>query len=95
MAAGPYCTPGSRPAGAEAWVANGAGVLRLAGPQAGPPPDAIRDSGNTLLPWMRRRKATAVVVRPDGFVYAAADTGQQLPPPPVGVLVPNRTEAVA
>jgi 3-(3-hydroxy-phenyl)propionate hydroxylase len=25
------------------------------------------------------------VLRPDGFIYAAADSGQPLPPPPVGL----------
>ena len=32
-------------------------------------------------PLAARKKAAAVVVRPDGFVYAAADSGQPLPPP--------------
>ncbi len=86
---------GEAPSGVQAWAANGAAVVRVTGPQSGPHPGAIRDTGDTLLSWMRRRKATALVVRPDGFVYAAADTGQQLPPPPIGVLVPTRTGAVA
>ena len=48
----------------------------------------------TLMGWLRRKKATAIVMRPDGFVYAAADprnharqpaTGQQPSTIPNGV----------
>ncbi|MFZ1161154.1 MAG: hypothetical protein WAO18_02715, partial [Mycobacterium sp.] len=38
----------------------------------------------TLVRWLHRRKAVAAVLRPDGFVYAAAGSGQPLPPPPAG-----------
>jgi 3-(3-hydroxy-phenyl)propionate hydroxylase len=38
----------------------------------------------SLIDWLRHRKAAAAVLRPDGFIYAAAESGQPLPPPPVG-----------
>jgi 3-(3-hydroxy-phenyl)propionate hydroxylase len=44
----------------------------------------IRDRDGTLIRWLSDRKAAAVVVRPDGFVYAAAEFGQPLPAPPEG-----------
>ncbi len=43
---------------------------------------AIRVSDPTLTRWLRRKKASAVVVRPDGFIYAATESGQALPAPP-------------
>jgi 3-(3-hydroxy-phenyl)propionate hydroxylase len=38
----------------------------------------------SLARWMQRKKAAAAVLRPDGFIYAAAGSGQPLPPPPMG-----------
>lgn len=58
---------GPRPTGAQAWIALGAIAIDITEP--------------TLVGWLRRRGATSVVVRPDGFVYAAADFGQSLPQP--------------
>ena len=48
------------------------------------PADSIRDAEGTLMRWLKQRNATAVVLRPDGFIYAAAKSGKQLPPPPTG-----------
>ncbi|BBX11623.1 MULTISPECIES: bifunctional 3-(3-hydroxy-phenyl)propionate/3-hydroxycinnamic acid hydroxylase [Mycobacteriaceae] len=45
---------------------------------------AIRISEPSLVRWLQQRKAAAAVVRPDGFIYAAAESGQQLPAPPAG-----------
>jgi 3-(3-hydroxy-phenyl)propionate hydroxylase len=59
---------GSLPAGAQAWLASGVTVV------------PVRDS--MLTAWLTRHKATAVIVRPDGFVYAAADSAAPLPLPP-------------
>ena len=47
----------------------------------------------TLIRWLRHKKAAAVVVRPDGFIYAAADSGQPLPAPPA--ITPMRTGVTA
>jgi 3-(3-hydroxy-phenyl)propionate hydroxylase len=75
------------PAGAHAWTAVGVPTLRISEP--------------TLVSWLRRKKAAAVVLRPDGFIYAAAKSGQPLPPPPVGCTFSastsraTRTEATA
>ncbi len=51
----------------------------------------------SLLRWLHRKKAAAAVLRPDGFIYAAAGSGQPLPPPPSGYALSTttRTEANA
>jgi 3-(3-hydroxy-phenyl)propionate hydroxylase len=58
---------------------------------------AIAVTEPSLVEWLRHRKATAVVLRPDGFIYAAAGSGQPLPPPPAGYAfsTSTRTEANA
>jgi 3-(3-hydroxy-phenyl)propionate hydroxylase len=68
-------------AGARAWNAAGVPTLRISEP--------------TLARWLRRKKAAAVVLRPDGFVYAAAQSGQPLPPPPAGCTFSASTRAEA
>ena len=74
---------GESPSGASAWSAIGVPTLRISEP--------------TLVGWLRRKKAAAVVLRPDGFIYAAAKSGQPLPPPPAGCILSasTRTEANA
>lgn len=74
---------GESPAGADAWTAVGVPTLRINEP--------------TLVDWLRRKNAAAVVLRPDGFIYAAAKSGQPLPPPPIGCSfsASTRTEANA
>jgi len=51
----------------------------------------------SLVRWLHKRKAAAAVLRPDGFIYAAAGSGQPLPPPPSGyaLATTTRTEANA
>jgi 3-(3-hydroxy-phenyl)propionate hydroxylase len=61
---------GAMPAGAERWTRLGAFPL------------AVTDGA--LTQWMRAKNAAAIVVRPDGFIYAAASAGRPLPPPPAG-----------
>jgi 3-(3-hydroxy-phenyl)propionate hydroxylase len=72
---------GESPAGAHDWTAVGVPTLRINEP--------------TLVDWLRRKKAATVVLRPDGFIYAAATSGQPLPPPPVDCTftASTRTEA--
>ncbi|MDX1888675.1 bifunctional 3-(3-hydroxy-phenyl)propionate/3-hydroxycinnamic acid hydroxylase [Mycolicibacterium sp. 050158] len=75
---------GALPAGARAWADVGARVIRLTRPHDAIPGDGVRDCGATLLDWMADKNAAALVVRPDGFVYAAATSDDSLPGPPAG-----------
>jgi 3-(3-hydroxy-phenyl)propionate hydroxylase len=59
---------GASPSGAHPWTAMGVPTVHISEP--------------TLIRWLRRKKASAVVVRPDGFIYAASQSGQPLPAPP-------------
>jgi 3-(3-hydroxy-phenyl)propionate hydroxylase len=68
---------GTPPAGADAWTKLGAPTIRITEP--------------TLIRWLQRKNAAAVVVRPDGFIYAAARSGHSLPTPPT--LNPTRIGA--
>jgi 3-(3-hydroxy-phenyl)propionate hydroxylase len=69
-------------------------AIALAGPGDAAGPGAVRDIDGTLIVWLRQKKAAAVVLRPDGFIYAAAESGQRLPAPPAGYeLAPTRTGA--
>ena len=89
---------GAAPAGAERWEKLGA--LSLSVSNREPAARAVRDDEGALIRWLRAKKAAAVVVRPDGFVYAAAASGLPLPPPPPGLAglslaTPIRTGAIA
>jgi 3-(3-hydroxy-phenyl)propionate hydroxylase len=68
---------GESPAGTHAWTAVGIPTVRISEP--------------TVVDWLRRKRAAAVVLRPDGFIYAAAKSGQPLPPPPVGCAFSSAT----
>lgn len=46
----------------------------------------------SLVRWLQRKKATAVVLRPDGFIYAATGSNQPLPPPPTGYTFSTTTK---
>jgi 3-(3-hydroxy-phenyl)propionate hydroxylase len=74
---------GQQPSGIQAWAKLGLPAIQVSEP--------------ALLEWLRRRKATAAVLRPDGFIYAAAGSGDPLPPPPAGQFfsTATRTEASA
>jgi 3-(3-hydroxy-phenyl)propionate hydroxylase len=74
---------GTAPHGSRAWADLGVPTIPIVEP--------------TLVGWLRRRKAAAVVLRPDGFVYAAAGSGESLPSPPTGYTFSGltRTEASA
>jgi 3-(3-hydroxy-phenyl)propionate hydroxylase len=60
---------GEPPAGVGAWTAVGARTIPVDEP--------------SLTRWMRTMRAAAVVVRPDGFIYAAGKSGEPLPAPPL------------
>ncbi len=83
---------GAPPAGSEAWTRLGA--LSMALTTFGPAAGAIRDDDGALTRWLRDKKAAAVVVRPDGFVYAATAAGRRLPPPPAGLTELSRTAPI-
>jgi 3-(3-hydroxy-phenyl)propionate hydroxylase len=72
---------GLEPRGAAAWSALGVPVIDIG--------RRVRDHTGALTDWLRGKHVTAVVVRPDGFVYAGADGGHALPPPPAGLSVPT------
>ncbi len=67
------------PVGAQAWTDLGAPTIQVTEP--------------ALVRWLRRKKAIAVVLRPDGFIYAATQSGQTLPVPPA--VVPSTTGVAA
>ena len=47
----------------------------------------IHDHTGALTAWLRGKNASAVVVRPDGFIYAATDSSLSLPAPPAGLSI--------
>jgi 3-(3-hydroxy-phenyl)propionate hydroxylase len=75
---------GAAPDEADRWKRLGARSLTVT--TRGRAADAIRDDEGTLTRWLEGKKATAVVVRPDGFVFAAAASGRPLPAPPAGLI---------
>jgi 3-(3-hydroxy-phenyl)propionate hydroxylase len=71
---------GALGADAQAWMELDVPVIRITEP--------------TLIGWLRRKRATAVVLRPDGFIYAAGGSGSALPPPPGGFTLSSPTSAL-
>ena len=69
-----------------AWRTAGVPTLKVTPPHSVPSADCIVDSDGSLTRWLEKKGASVVVVRPDGFVYAAAKQDQPppLPPPPAG-----------
>jgi 3-(3-hydroxy-phenyl)propionate hydroxylase len=86
---------GPSPEGAQGWADVGVQSIRLSGSYGATIGDGVRDSGATLIAWMTKKQATALVVRPDGFVYAAAAPGQPLPVPPAGFTGTNALAPLA
>lgn len=78
-------TSAAVPAGAAPWRALGAPVFGLGTPMAVAAPATIADRDATLRDWLAKKNAAAVIVRPDGFIYAAVQPGHPLPPPPPGL----------
>ena len=66
------------------WRAVGVPIMRLTPPGSVPRADCIVDCDESLTSWLDNKGASVVVVRPDGFVYAAAAGSQPLPLPPTG-----------
>ncbi|WP_231117925.1 bifunctional 3-(3-hydroxy-phenyl)propionate/3-hydroxycinnamic acid hydroxylase [Mycobacterium colombiense] len=76
---------GPAPLGTTAWTNLGARAYYLTGPDQPARAESLRDTECTLLRWLGRMNAAAVVVRPDGFVYAASAAGATLPAPPAAL----------
>lgn len=68
-----------------AWHACGVTHLRVLPAGSAPRAGAIVDIDGELTAWLRHHSAGTVAVRPDGFIYAAADPGDPLPTPPAGL----------
>ena len=80
-------TGATAPPGAAPWQALGISVIRLANVViAGAGGGVVSDCDGTLRRWLSTKGATAVIVRPDGFIYGAAGSGQSLPAPAAGLL---------
>ncbi|MFB7859828.1 bifunctional 3-(3-hydroxy-phenyl)propionate/3-hydroxycinnamic acid hydroxylase [Rhodococcus qingshengii] len=69
------------------WTASGVPAIRVLTSGSSNSPEAIVDTEGLLFEWMAGRRVTAIAIRPDGFVYAAAGDGDVLPPPPHGLTV--------
>ncbi|MFE4501899.1 bifunctional 3-(3-hydroxy-phenyl)propionate/3-hydroxycinnamic acid hydroxylase [Rhodococcus sp. NPDC056743] len=69
------------------WTTAGAPAVRLLRSGSVSTPNAIVDTEGLLFKWMEQKKVTAIAIRPDGFVYAAAGDDDILPPPPHGLSV--------
>ncbi|MFE2416353.1 bifunctional 3-(3-hydroxy-phenyl)propionate/3-hydroxycinnamic acid hydroxylase [Streptomyces hokutonensis] len=67
-----------------AWDRLGVPSLTVTPAGSEPAEDTVVDSEGVLLPWMAGHRAATLALRPDAYVYAAAPTGAQLPPPPAG-----------
>ncbi|OBA59975.1 FAD-binding monooxygenase [Mycobacterium sp. 1100029.7] len=73
---------GARPTGVDAWERLGAVAMTVV--ENGQCAGAIGDHDGVLTRWLDDKNAAAVVVRPDGFIYAAAAAGRRLAAPPAG-----------
>jgi 3-(3-hydroxy-phenyl)propionate hydroxylase len=78
------------PSGALAWTAAGVPTYRICTDTDDPGPGTLRDQSLALAGWLHAKGASAVVVRPDGFIYTACDADLPLLPPPSG-LRPDRS----
>lgn len=78
---------GADPVGAHAWSALGVPVIQIGG--------SAGDHTGELGRWLRAKGATTVVVRPDGFIYAAATADRPLPPPPAGLTTTVHSETAS
>ncbi|OKJ73097.1 bifunctional 3-(3-hydroxy-phenyl)propionate/3-hydroxycinnamic acid hydroxylase [Streptomyces sp. CB02460] len=72
------------PTAQPAWERLGVESLAVLPAGSHPTEGTVVDSDGVLLPWLTGRGVATVALRPDAYVYAAAPTGAQLPPPPAG-----------
>lgn len=66
----------------KTWADLGVRVLRVLPAGSDPAPDGVVDTDGTLSSWLRGHSARAVALRPDRFVYAAAERRAPLAAPP-------------
>jgi 3-(3-hydroxy-phenyl)propionate hydroxylase len=66
----------------QPWRSAGVACLQLTPPGSAPTADCLLDTDGSLTRWLANKHASVVVVRPDGFSYAAAGKNQPLPHPP-------------
>ena len=73
-----------------AWDALGIPSITVAPADRPPALGTVIDEQNVLWNWMARHRVTALALRPDRFVYAAAHLGSALPAPPLGFTPADR-----
>lgn len=78
----------------QPWQEAGVPTIRIIPSGGAAAPAAIVDRDGVLARWLSDKKASSIVLRPDSFVYAAAGSGQKLPPPPTGfrVIAPTQKD---
>lgn len=76
----------------ESWQSVEAPGIRVVGSGGTGTPGGVVDRDGVLGRWLADKNASVIVLRPDGFVYAAAGPGQALPPPPDGFRVTGTRE---
>lgn len=65
------------------WATAQVDAVQLLPSGSSPRAGALVDLNDVLVDWMRKKKATALLLRPDGFVYAGAGPQDVLAPPPL------------
>lgn len=86
---------GGLPVPQPAWERLGVPTLTVTPAGSRPAEGTLVDSDGVLLPWLAERRVTTLALRPDGYVYAAAPAGAQLPPPPAGFTpMPRKTASI-
>ena len=68
-----------------AWTVAGAALLTVLPPGSPARPGSVVDTDGVLTAWLRAHRAEVLALRPDSFVYAAANTETKLAPPPTGL----------
>ncbi|WP_200303900.1 bifunctional 3-(3-hydroxy-phenyl)propionate/3-hydroxycinnamic acid hydroxylase, partial [Streptomyces adelaidensis] len=78
-----------------AWDRAGVPSLTVTPAGSRPAEGTVVDSDGVLRAWLTGHRAATVALRPDGYVYAAAAVGGQLPPPPEGFVAQVRPDVTA
>jgi 3-(3-hydroxy-phenyl)propionate hydroxylase len=70
------------------WASVNVPIIEIAPRGGAPRPGRIVDHDDKLTSWLADKNASAVIIRPDGFVYAGGNAHRPLPPPPAGFVAP-------